>query len=297
MALRRVVAFASALVLIALFAAADASCMEGASAPARRIVSLAPSITETLFALGAGPEVVGVSTYCDYPPAATKLPKVGSFLTPNVEAIVALRPTLVIGLAISSNQRETAALRSMGIGFAMVSEESLADIRDGITKIGAAVGRSKEATALVAQINSKIDQVSARLKDTNSPKVLMLVGHQPIVAVGRGTFLDDLLKLAHAVNIAGRASQQWPRLSIEYVIAMAPDVIIDGQMGTDSVSPVDFWQRYPTIPAVREHRVYGYDSDPTLRPGPRVWQSYEILASLIHPRAMGVTGDAPVAAR
>jgi iron complex transport system substrate-binding protein len=113
----------------------------------------------------------------------------------------------------------------------------------------------------------------------------MLVGHQPMVAVGRGTFLDDLLHLAGAHNIADLSAQAWPRLSIEYIVAMRPEVILDGEMGSDTTTPAGFWARYPTIPAVRDHRVFGYPQDPMLHPGPRVWQSLEILARRIHPEA------------
>jgi len=112
---------------------------------------------------------------------------------------------------------------------------------------------------------------------------VMLVGHQPMVAVGRGTFLDDLLHLAGGDNIAGLSAQSWPRLSIEYIIATRPEVILDGAMGSDANTPAGFWARYPTIPAVRDHRVFGYPEDPTFHPGPRVWQSLEILARRIHP--------------
>src|SRR6266851_4989668 len=236
-----------------------------------RIVSLAPSITETLFALGAGPEVVGVSRYCDYPKAVLSLPKVGDFLTPNIEAIAATRPTIVIGLISSSDLREFRALRAMGYRTLLVTgDDSLTEIEDQIRQIGDAIARHDEAE---------------RLRGVTARRVLMVVGHQPMVAVGQGTYLDDLLRLAHAANIADASGQTWPRLSIEYIIATRPEVIIDGQMGTDPTTPDAFWGEYATIPAVRNHRVHGYPEDPTLHPGPRVAQSLEILARLIHPEA------------
>jgi cobalamin transport system substrate-binding protein len=113
----------------------------------------------------------------------------------------------------------------------------------------------------------------------------MLVGHQPIVAVGRGTYLDGLLHLAGGDNIADRSDQGWPHLSLEYIIAMRPEVILDGAMGSDARTPSGFWARFPNVPAVRDRRVYGYPQDPILQPGPRIWQSLEILARRIHPEA------------
>jgi cobalamin transport system substrate-binding protein len=248
-----------------------------------RIVSLAPSVTETLFALGAGAEVVGVSQYCDYPEAAARLPKVGTFLTPNVEAIAGLRPTLVIGLESSSNIREIHAIEAMGYPTLMVSEGTIEAIQTAIVKIGDGIGRAQQARELVGKIRSRINLVQQRLRSVRPRRVLMLVGHQPIVAVGPGTFLDELLELAGGTNIAARADQSWPRLSIEYIIAMAPEVILDGQMGSDPVSPNSFWAQYPSIPAVKQGRVYGYAQDLILHPGPRVWQSLDLLAAMIHP--------------
>ncbi len=275
-------------VTLALAALAAAAAILAAprvvAAQPERIVSLAPSITEALFALGAGADVVGVSQYCDYPEEARRLPKVGSFLTPNVEVIAGLRPTLVVGLAISSNLREVRAISAMGYSTLMVSDDTLADVIAMILKLGDHIGRGGPARELARKIQSHIDAVRARLRNTTPRRVLMLVGHQPIVAVGPGTYLDDLLKLASAVNIAD-SGQAWPHLSIEYVIAMAPEVILDGQMGTDASSPEGYWAQYRTIPAVRNHRVYGYPEDLMLRPGPRVTESLDTLAAMIHPEA------------
>ena len=263
-----------------------------ASGPRLRIVSLAPSVTETLFALGEGDAVVGVSQYSDYPPAATRLPRVGTFLTPNVEAIVALRPDLIVGPGLSSSRREVRALEAMGYQTMTVNDTSLAGIEQSIVLIGARTGQQEAARRLLGAIREHIDQVRARLKSTRPRPVVMLVGHQPMVAVGHGTFLDELLHLAGGDNIAGGLGQNWPRLSVEYIIAMRPEVILDGQMGSDASTSADFWARYPAIPAVRDHRVFGYSQDPVLHPGPRVWQSLEILARLIHPRAYAASSSA-----
>ncbi len=273
--------------LAALLAAALS--IGAAAAPPLRIVSLAPSVTETLFALGEGGAVIGVSQYCDYPPAATRLPKVGTFLTPNVEAIAALRPDLIIGPGLSSSRREVRALEAMGYQTMTVNDNSLADIEQSIARIGARTGEQAAARRLLGAIRAHLDQVRARLKRTKPRTVVMLVEHQPMVAVGHGTFLDDLLQLAGGDNIAGHSAQNWPRLSLEYIIAMRPEVILDGQMGNDTATTAGFWARYPAIPAVRDHRVFGYPQDPVLRPGPRVWQSLELLARLIHPQAFAAS--------
>jgi iron complex transport system substrate-binding protein len=267
------------------------------AAPPMRIVSLAPGVTEILFALGGGSAVVGVSQYCDYPPAATRLPKVGTFLTPNVEAIAALRPDLIIGPGLSSSRREVRTLEAMGYPTMTVNDNSLDGIEQSIALIGARTGEQESARRLLGVIQAHIDAVHARLEGTKPRTMVMLVGHQPMVAVGRGTFLDDLIHLAGGDNIADLALQNWPRLSIEYIIAMRPEVILDGAMGSDANTPAGFWARYPTIPAVRDHRVFGYPEDPMLHPGPRVWQSLEILARRIHPEAFTAASDTRGATR
>jgi iron complex transport system substrate-binding protein len=242
-------------------------------------------VTETLFAIGAGAQVVGVSQYCDYPPQAKQLPRIGSFLSPNIEAIVALRPTIVIGLLTSSDLRVIRALQAIGIATLMVDDGSVAAIEASIEKIGNAVGQRQAALELVGRIRSRLSRIEERLACSEPRPVLMLVGHQPLVAVGPRTYLDELLKRARGRNIADSSTQSWPRLSLEYIVASRPDVILDGQMGTDVNTPGRFWARYPSIPAVREFRVFGYPNDPTLHPGPRVAQTLELLARLIHPEA------------
>ncbi len=250
-----------------------------------QIVALAPSVAETLFAIGAGKDVVGVSEYCDYPPAATRLPKVGTFLTPNLEAIAALRPTMVIGLSSAADVHEVRALNAMRFGVLMVNDDTIAGIRDSIVRIGAAVGRTAAADAVLRKIQSRFAAIETALKGVPKRRVLMVVGHQPMVAVGRGTYLDELITMAHGTNIADADSHSWPRLSLEYIIAARPQVILDGQMGTEASAKSGFWSRYPEIPAVRDGKIYGYPDDPTLHPGPRVAESLLLIAERIHPEA------------
>lgn len=267
-----------------LSVAAIFGCAHGAVAASRqRIVSLTPSVTEILFALGAGDEVVGVSQYSDFPPEATRLPRVGSFLTPNLEAIIALHPTLVIGIGLSSETRQIRALREMGCSILTIRDDSVAEIKESIREVGRKTDRADAARRLLEKLNVQISEVRSRVSKLPRVSVLMLVGHEPLIAVGPGTFLDDLLRLCNADNIADSLGQQWPKLSIEYIIAMKPQVILDGQMGSDPAAPAQFWQKYPTIPAVQNHRVYGYPSDRVLHASPRIGTSLEMLAALIHP--------------
>jgi iron complex transport system substrate-binding protein len=177
----------------------------------------------------------------------------------------------------------------MGFSVLMVDDNSIAGIEEGIRTIGDAIGRRPDANALLDRIRLQVAAIEERLRSVPDRRVLMVVGHQPMVAVGGGTYLDELLKMARATNIAADSAQAWPRLSLEYIIAMRPQVILDGQMGTDPNSPSSFWAKYPTIPAVRDDRVVGYPENPTLHPGPRIAQTLELLARLIHPEAFAAT--------
>lgn len=256
----------------------------------RRIVSLAPSITETLFALGAEAQLVGVSVYCDYPPAAKQIDQVGTFLTPNVEAIVAKRPDLVIAVPSPGNQNPVEALRRLGIEVMIVDPSSVAEIEASILSIGKATGREERARAVVAEMEQRMRAVRARLEGVAPRMVLMVVGQTPLIAAGAGTVQDELIRMAQGINLGARAGPSWPRLSIEFAIGAAPEVIIDTTMGNEERAGAEaalaFWNAFATIPAVQHKRVYGFREYQLLRPGPRVAEALETFARFIHPERM-----------
>ena len=252
--------------------------------PPARIVSLAPSVTETLFALGAGPRVVAVSTFCDYPPEVARLPKIGSFVAPSVEAIIAQRPDVVIGAPSPGNHEAALTLERLGIRVVAPDPEHLAAMPQVIREIAAAAGVPEEGERLVARIASEMDTVRRRVAGLPRKRVLMAVGQDPLVAVGDTSFLGELLAEAGATNVAP-PGLPWPRVALEYVVARDPEVIIDTSMGTEGQSSVAFWQRLPSLAAVRDGNVHAFRSDRVLRPGPRLPQGFEDLARLVHPEA------------
>lgn len=258
----------------------------GAADPTR-VVSLAPSVTETVFALGAGDRLVGVSVYCDYPPEVEKIDRVGTFLTPNVEAILAKKPDLVIAVPSPSNQSPVEMLQRLGLHVLVVDPNSIAEIKSSILAIGRALGREPRATELVAGIDQQIAAVEARLGEAPKRKALMVVGHTPLIAAGAHTLQDELIRLGHGTNLAAAVGNGWPRISIEHVIASNPQVIIDTTMGNEALpgeeGAMQFWKAYATIPAVREKRINGQGAYVLLRPGPRVGEAAEVMARLIHP--------------
>jgi iron complex transport system substrate-binding protein len=253
----------------------------------QRIISLAPSITEILFALGAGDRVVGVSTYCDYPPQATQRDRIGTFLQPNIEKILAERPDLVIGVPSPSNRAPVERLEALGLRILIVDPERVADILTSIHTIADAIGAPEEGAALVADIERHMASIRARLEGAPTPKVLLLVGRAPFIAAGRGTYQDELIGLAHGENLVSVSGQTWPTISLEYIVAHAPEVIIDASMGSEEAPDRDqglaFWRDFPTVPAVRDQRIYGYRAYELLRPGPRAPETLETIARYIHP--------------
>jgi len=258
-----------------------------ADAAPLRIVSLAPSVTETVFALGLGEQLVGVSVYCDYPPEVEKIDRVGTFLTPNIEVILAKHPDVVLGVPSPGNRGPVEELRRLGVPVVVVNPTTVEEIKQAQIEIGKALQVEAAAHALVQSIEARIDRVREKLRDRPNLKVLMVVGQTPLIAVGKGTYLDELIGLAHGINLGAAAGASWPRLSIELPIATAPDVIIDTTMGNEeqagAAAALDFWKRFPTIPAVRHGRVHGYKQYQLLRPGPRIAEALETIAAIIHP--------------
>jgi len=253
----------------------------------RRIVSLAPSMTETVFALGAGDQLVGVSVYCDYPPQAKKIDRVGTFLTPNVEVIVAMRPDVVLAVPSPGNRNSVESLRKLGLEVLVSEPHSVDEVRDLILEVGSEIGRGEQARALVEDIDRRIALVKARTNAAEPRKVLMVIGQMPLRVVGAGTFLDELIRLSGGVNLAASVGGPWPHLSIEFPLVAKPEVIIDTTMGNEeragAGSATQFWDAFPTIPAVKEGRVYGHRQYHLLRPGPRVAEALETIARYIHP--------------
>ena len=249
----------------------------------QRVVSLAPSVTETLFALGFGDRVVGVTTYCDYPAAAKRLPKIGGFINPSLEAIATARPDLVIGVRDSSHPVKTKEIENLGIKVALISVTSLDDILNSFRSIARLLGRPEVGDKLAHKVTRQFEEVKKRVAPVPRRSTLLAVGLRPLVAVGGKNFIDELISLAGGDNIAGNAAQPWLNLPDEYVVAKAPQVIIQAGMGSDRGTSAKYWGDLKSIPAVKEGRVYSYPSDKILRPGPRLGEGLEEIARLVHP--------------
>jgi ABC-type Fe3+-hydroxamate transport system substrate-binding protein len=273
-----------------LLAACVASVYAQTPRPPNRIVSTSPSITETLFALGLGPRVVGVSSYCRYPAEVEKLPRVGSFLKPDAEAIARLRPDLVIVHA--GPHTVSQQLATLGIRVTTVDRGTLAGVYSSIRAIAAAAGVADRGEALVGTIQHRLEAVLAAARSRPQRRVLLVVGRQPgtlsdLIAVGPGSFLHDLIAAAGGVNVLGDPTlPEYPHISMETVIRLAPDVIVDaGDMG-DSVeehrrrqpATERLWREQVNVKAARTGDVHAVTTDAFVVPGPRVVEAVESLA-------------------
>jgi len=253
-----------------------------------RIISLAPSGTEILFALGLGPRVVGGTDYDNYPPEALTLPKVGDYENPNLENIVALEPDLV--LADSIHQKAVEELENLGIPVLAFDPVSVAGVYDTILRIGAATGTMEAAEGLVAQMKSEVAALTAplaNLAEEDKPTVYYEVWYEPLITVGPQTYIHDMITLAGGRNIAADAQSPWPEYSLEVLIEKDPEVIIRPRvlMGIVMSEEQDFANRpgWENITAVREGRIYFVEDDLLSRPGPRCVQGLEELVQILHP--------------
>jgi iron complex transport system substrate-binding protein len=266
--------------LVSLLVSTDVDIV---SAQPLKIVSLAPSVTETMFALGFGDRLVGVTTYCDYPPEAKKIAKIGDFMNPSLEAVAAKRPDLVIGVAGATDIVKAREMERLGLKVVLLPLNSLDDILNSIRAIGSLVSSDLAGKTLVEKISVQVDDIKKRVRRAPRRKVLLIVGYQPVIAAGGKNFIGELITLAGGTNIAGSAAQPWLNLPDEYIVAQAPEVIIEAGMGSERDKANKRWSDLASLPAVRERRIYPYPSDKILRPGPRFGEAAGELARLIHP--------------
>lgn len=274
--------------LILLLAAAAAA----QAAPPQRIVSTAPSLTETLYALGLGGRVAGVTEFCRYPPEAATKPKIGTFIDPNFERILALKPDLV--LVVRNPVQLAEKLRRLGLNAVEVPQDTVSEILASIRQIGRLTGAEAQARALASRIEADLAAVRSRAAGLPRRRVLFLVGRSPgtlqgMVGAGPGTFLDELMRLAGGENVLASSPIAYPRVSMEQILAADPDLILDmGDFAHHEGRPMEseaqlrrLWSSYPMLRAVRQGGVKQVASEVLIRPGPRVGEAAKRLLELI----------------
>jgi iron complex transport system substrate-binding protein len=264
-----------------------AGCAAPAAPPAgtpRRVVSLAPSITEIVYALGAGDRLVGVCAQCNFPAAAARLPRVGGYLVPSVEMVLGSRPDLVVVVPSPGNREPVRALERAGVRILVVQDRTLADLWASVRQIAGALDLDGAGESLVADVGRRLEAVRARVAGRPARRVLVVVDHSPLVVVGGGTLQDELVVLAGGVNVAHDAGAVWPTITLETVVESAPEVIVDAAMGGGRAAR-ELFAGLTTVPAVREGRIVSLVDDTLFRAGPRVPEAAAALGAAIHPDA------------
>lgn len=251
----------------------------------QRIVSLAPSITEILFALKLERRVVGVSNFCYFPPEAASKEKIGDYAHPSLEKIVALKPDLVIGLAEGELKRLVDKLTELGIPVYISNPRNVAEIIASIRQIGEITGAVKMARVITTLMEERVLRVQKKVKGLPRLRVLHILNFDPLLSAGKGTFIHDLIQLAGGQNVAEKAPGKYPRFSLEEVLVMDPEVILLASM--KSADPLSnqrqWWGRWKSISAVRHGRLYVLNSDLIHRPSPRIVEGLEEVAKALHP--------------
>ena len=247
-----------------------------------RLISLAPSITETLFALGLGNQLLGDTDYCDFPLEARQKPHVGSILNPNLERIVALKPDLVLG-SPEANRRETAdQLARLGIPVYGVKAQSVEETLGSIEALGRVLGRGNEAQELVESLRRRVAAVEQRAAARRHPKVLFVVWYRPLTTAGPHTFIDDVIRRAGGVPINDGLPGEWPRMSLEEALHRNPEVVLFPQSAAFSPS-LDEFTRLPgwrDLRAVKTHQLY-FIPETIIRPSPRLIDALEEVAGIL----------------
>jgi iron complex transport system substrate-binding protein len=252
----------------------------------QRIVSLAPSVTETLFALGLGGRIVGVTSYCDFPEEATAKEKVGDTINPDTERIIALRPDLVVITTASQLERLSRQLGELNIPVYVTNPRTVREVVASIRKLGEATGAEARAKAVADEMARRIAAVESRVKELPKPHVLYVLQTAPLITAGRNTFINDLINLAGGQSISGSESADYPQLSRETAIARAPEVIIaPASHGTEFVKAEDLRRDFAATPAIRANRIVKVNADWVDRPGPRIVDGLEQLAQGLHPES------------
>jgi iron complex transport system substrate-binding protein len=254
-----------------------------------RVVSLAPSVTEIVFALSQEHRLIGVTRFSDFPDAVKNFPKVGSYVHLDLEKIVSLRPDLCIAIKDGNPKAVTSRLESLNIPVYAVDPKNLKTVMKTITEIGVFLNAVEEAHSVVQNMKSRIQRVQTKTANvTDRPRVFFQIGISPIVSVGTHTFAHELIELAGGKNLS-KGPIPYPRFSREQVLSLSPEVFIITSMSRNAIFErvKKEWSKWPSLPAVRNHRIHLEDSNLFDRPTPRLVDGLENLVRRIHPELFG----------
>jgi len=257
------------------------------SLPARvdRVISLAPNLTEIVFAVGGGNRLVGRTSYCDYPPEARAVAEIGDTLHPSLERIIALRPQVVLISTASQLEIFTQQLQSQNIAVFVTDPHDLDGVFRSIEQVGEILGQQQQATVLVQKLRDRTNTVEAAVKQKQPVRVFYQLSAEPLYTAGHDAFVTDLIRRAGAISVTADVPGAWPKYSNESALAAKPEAIIlptGGSMGTGNSTVTEALRQSP---AALAGRVYKINDDHLVRPGPRAVDGLEEMAKALHPDA------------
>ena len=276
--------FSASLLLVFAFACRKTPAVQHDAGAEARIVSLSPSTTEALFVIGAGPQVVGRSRYCDWPAEVAKLPQIGGYVDPSFEAILALRPDLVTGARGPAGAAMSERLEARGIKTFLPKTESFAEIDAMMLGLGERTGRAAEARAKVDALDAQVAAVAKAVASAPRPRVLLVFGLEPVSVAGPASFADEMIRRAGGTNVVTEGGG-YPTIGIERVITLDPDLVVNAASaeahGHERIArDTPGWSK---VRAVTTGHVVAVADESVLRPGPRVGDGLTTLARAIHP--------------
>lgn len=251
-----------------------------------RIVSLAPNLTEILFALGLDEKITAVSSDSDYPPDAVSKKKVGSFWQPNIETIIAAKPDLVVCETFLQQNEAAQALKRTGLNVLPLRVETIDELFAAIRSIGQAAGCSEKAEQLADSLKEQLEQIREVSSSHQKVKIMWVIQTEPVRVAGVKTFVNEIIELAGGQNAIAPTGDQYPSISTEEIIGCNAEVIIQSAMGTQDLekqqeSAEKFWSRFANLPAVKDKRIYVINPDTVLRLGPRVAEGAQTVAECL----------------
>lgn len=251
-----------------------------------RIISMAPNLTEILFALGVGDRIVGVTKFSTYPPQAKEITSIGTFWQPDIEAMLALSPTFMFNLWFDQQAAVVSRMERIGCEVLTLRIETVEQLYEAIFEMGQAVGKGREAEGMVQRLKDKQAKMVACYANREKPKVLWVIQRYPFRVAGRETFINELIEMAGGVNAIGTTLTQYPPVNTEEVIGSMPDVIIEPVMDPklfdeQQSSAAEFYHRYAVVPAVRNGRIHIIDGDVVSRLGPRLEEAAKLIAECL----------------
>ncbi len=259
-----------------------------------RIVSLKPNLTEILFSLGLGNKIVGVTTFCNYPPEAQKIDKVSDYLQPDIEKLLAKKPDLIVTSEENSQRREIEYLQRKGYKVLTYPTDTLDQVRTSILKLGIEVGKTEEARKILADFDAQLQRLQSKVlllqqqkPAWKNPRTLFIVGQHPLIVAGSGNLIDDIAPYLGLQNAVSKSKLKYPSFSVEQVYAVAPEYIINFAMGTESSEKArqeaqEEIEKMKALPAVRNKQIYFWDIG-ALRASPRLPQELLKFFEVLHP--------------